>query len=397
MIIITVLVFLLILSVLVLIHEAGHFFVAKKLGIKVEEFGYGLPPRAWGKQIGETIYSINWLPFGGFVKLYGEDEAGSGSVKVSKNKLPTKDVDRAFFSRPVWQRAAVVVAGVVMNAVLAVILFYIFLALQNFKTVLPLIPQAGTPQFAFVNQTNRPEGVYIDKVVPGSPAQQAGIAAPSRVITLNGQKITSQTMFSEIITANKGKAVEISWEDTKTGEQRTARVTPRINPPQNEGAVGVVYNFMPISIAVLSYDTPVQKVFSGITHTGIMTVYSFQAMGGLINDSFKEKSVEPVSGAVGGPVAIGGLVNTILQIPNAYEVMLQLLSLAALLSVSLAVFNILPIPALDGGRLFFILIEGITRKKVSPQFEARAHTIGMVVLLSIIILVTIKDVLQLIK
>src|SRR5215210_2993472 len=103
---ITALVFLIILSLLVLIHEAGHFFVAKKLGIKVEEFGYGLPPRAWGKKVGETLYSINWLPFGGFVKLYGEDEAGSGSVKVEKKELPTKDVERAFFSRSVPQRAA---------------------------------------------------------------------------------------------------------------------------------------------------------------------------------------------------------------------------------------------------------------------------------------------------
>src|SRR3982751_1732887 len=117
MIILTLFVFLILLSILVLIHELGHYLVARKLNIKVEEFGFGFPPRAWGKKIGETIYSVNWLPIGGFVKLYGEDEAGGGSIKLNKaEKLP--DEKRAFYSRPVYQRALVVVAGVVMNVLL---------------------------------------------------------------------------------------------------------------------------------------------------------------------------------------------------------------------------------------------------------------------------------------
>src|SRR3990167_7134311 len=106
---ITILVFIIILSVLVLIHELGHFLVAKKFGIKVEEFGFGFPPRVWGKKIGETLYSINLLPIGGFVKLYGEDEAGSGRIKqVASSKKPVADLERAFFARPIWQRALVV-------------------------------------------------------------------------------------------------------------------------------------------------------------------------------------------------------------------------------------------------------------------------------------------------
>src|SRR3989344_1281543 len=125
--ILTILVFLVILSVLVLVHELGHFFVAKKLGIKVEEFGFGLPPRIFGKKIGETIYSINLLPIGGFVKLYGEDEAGSGKIATGKKPKTTGDFKRAFFARPIWQRVAVVVAGVVMNFLLSIILIsYIF-------------------------------------------------------------------------------------------------------------------------------------------------------------------------------------------------------------------------------------------------------------------------------
>src|SRR3989344_861235 len=136
--IITIIVFLLILTVLVLIHEAGHFFVAKKLGIKVEEFGFGLPPRAFGIKRGETTYSINFLPIGGFVKLYGEDEAGSGKITNlpagragSKLQIPKSEENRAFFARPVWQRALVVVAGVVMNFLLAVLIITYFFGISG--------------------------------------------------------------------------------------------------------------------------------------------------------------------------------------------------------------------------------------------------------------------------
>src|SRR5579883_1661169 len=120
----TILVFIIILSILVLIHEAGHFFTAKKFGVKVEEFGFGFPPRLYGKKIGETIYSINALPIGGFVRLYGEDDAGSGKIGTVKDytKLKDKDMQRAFFVRPVWQRASIVLAGVIMNFVLALVL-----------------------------------------------------------------------------------------------------------------------------------------------------------------------------------------------------------------------------------------------------------------------------------
>src|SRR5258708_22711834 len=136
--IITLLVFFIILTVLVIIHEAGHYFVGKKLGIKVEEFGFGLPPRAFGIIRGETIYSINWLPIGGFVKLYGEDEAGAGRL-MSKNKQITTDLNRAFFSRSAWQRALVIIAGVIMNTFLAIAIFYIYFAFTHFTTEVPLL------------------------------------------------------------------------------------------------------------------------------------------------------------------------------------------------------------------------------------------------------------------
>src|SRR3990167_9711363 len=131
---ITILVFIIILSVLVLIHELGHFFVAKKFGIKVEEFGFGFPPRVWGKRIGETLYSINALPIGGFVKLYGEDEAGGGKIQIKNQKSNLKDINRAFFAKPIYQRVIVVVAGVTMNFLLAFAIITYLLTFEGVPT-----------------------------------------------------------------------------------------------------------------------------------------------------------------------------------------------------------------------------------------------------------------------
>lgn len=388
---ITLIVFLLILSLLVLIHEAGHFIVAKKFGIKVEEFGYGLPPRAWGKKIGETLYSINWLPFGGFVKLYGEDEAGSGSVKVPKSQLPTKDLDRAFFTRPVHQRAAVVVAGVVMNAFLAVVIYYIFLGISGFKTDVPLL---GDYRFIGVNQTNTIK-VLITDIQQGSPAEKAHVPKDVQVTSINGQPITSADQFSELIAQNQGKPIKLAWKNVDTNVTGGATITPRMNPPKGQGALGV--RFYPMEAAMLSYETPIQKTFSGFIHPVNLMFYQFDILKRIIDISVREKTAEPLGNAVSGPVGIYNVVGTFISIPDFRERILQLLNLTGLLSLSLAVFNILPIPALDGGRLFFILIEGITRKKVSPEFEAAAHTVGMAVLLLLILLITFKDIFQFLR
>lgn len=385
---VTIAVFLIILSVLVLIHEAGHFFVAKKFGIKVEEFGFGFPPRAFGIKRGETIYSINWLPIGGFVKLYGEDEAGGGKVSKTHEHI-TKNLDRAFFARPVWQRASVVVAGVVMNAILACGIFYLFLGISNFKTEVPLL---GNFSFFGVTQQNVSE-VVVSSVSKNSPAYNAGMKAPSRILTLNGKPIVNAATFADEVSSKKGEPVVLEWEEVENKTLHKATIVPRLNPPKNEGALGV--GFFALSLAKLSYDTPAQKIFSGITYPVNLMQYNLVVMGDLIAASFEKKSVEPVSQGFSGPVGIGSLVGSILSIENVKEKLLQLLNLAGILSISLAFFNILPIPALDGGRLFFILIEGVTRRKVNQRVESLIHTVGMAVLLTLILLITFKDIGQL--
>lgn len=388
---ITFIVFLLILSVLVLIHELGHFFVAKKLKVKVEEFGFGIPPRAFGIKRGETVYSINWLPIGGFVKLYGEDEAGAGKIGIKNKESGSKDKSRAFFARPPGQRAAIVVAGVLMNTILAVVIFYAFLAISNFKTELPLI----TPhKFQFVSQQNVSQ-VLISAVSKNSPAEEAGIKSLSKVLAVNGKEIKDLGGFINIVNQNKGKEIGITLQDTRTNQILKIKVVPRKSPPKGEGALGV--GLFSVQTAILNYETTPQKIFSGISHPFNLMVYNFEVLGKLIGVSLKEKTAAPLGETVAGPVGIYSLVGNIVKIPDFKERILQVLNLSGLLSISLAIFNILPIPALDGGRLFFIVIEIVTRRKVNQKFESYAHAIGMALLLSLIVLITFRDLLRIFK
>ncbi len=388
--ILTLIVFLLILSILVLIHEAGHFFVARKLGIKVEEFGFGLPPRAFGIKKGETIYSINWIPIGGFVKLYGEDEAGSGKIAVKEQKTSAADKHRAFFVKPWYERAAVVVAGVVMNSLLAILVFYIFLVISNFRTELPLL---GAHTFFLVNQKNanlNDTDTIVSYISPNSPAQKAGIPAHAEMISINGKNVSTRAAFIDVVNANKGKILTLVWKDTRDNSVHTVSLVPRVSPPNGEGPMGI--GFVPV--ALLSYDTPVQKLMSGVVHPLNLLSYTIDVMGKLISISIEKKSAAPVSQGVSGPIGIFSLVQTILNIPSLKEIILQLLNLIGILSVSLAFFNVLPIPALDGGRLFFILIEGVIGRRIHQRFEATANAIGMAFLLTLIAVISLKDLLQ---
>jgi regulator of sigma E protease len=390
---VTAIVFLLILSVLVLIHEAGHFFVAKKLGIKVEEFGFGLPltKALFSVKKGETRYSFYPALIGGFVKLYGEDEAGAGRIKIKDERLKIKDEKRAFYSRPAWQRLSVIVAGVVMNAVLAVAVYYAFLGISNFKTELPLL---SDHKFFAVNQSARSE-IVISEVIKDSPADRAGVKPMSRVLSVNGQENFDSDFFVKYIKEQEGKEVSLKLVEIESGAEKKVRITPRVDPPEGEGALGV--SFFPVRTAILSYDSASQKLFSGFTHPANLMSYNFAILGDLIKVSVEKKTAEPISQGVSGPVGIFSVVGDVIRIPDMRERVLQILNLTGLLSISLAFFNILPIPGLDGGRLFFIIIETVTRRRLNPKFEATANAIGIAVLIGLIIIVTFKDLSQIFK
>lgn len=359
--ILTILVFIVILSVLVLIHELGHFLVAKKFGIKVEEFGFGFPPRVWGKRIGETLYSINALPIGGFVKLYGEDEAGSG--RVSSGKQVTKDLQRAFFARPIWQRMLVVVAGVTMNFLLAVII------------VTSLITFEGIPV--------QEKGVSITEITKNSPAQLSGFQKGDVVEKINNIEIKNTKALIAETRRHLGEKITIQ---VRRGDQtQTLSVIPRKDFPSGEGPMGVAITQ---KVEFQKHPFP-QSLFYG---TKQALNDSWQVVVG-----FKTVVVElatrlTVPQGVAGPIGMAQLTGEFVRVgPSA------VLSLVYMLSLSLAVLNILPIPALDGGRFFFIMVEAVTRRKVNARFEAYAHLIGLVLLLSFLALVSYKDILRILS
>ncbi len=362
MIIFTIIIpFLVVLTILVLIHEFGHFLTAKKFGIKVEEFGFGFPPRMFGKKIGETIYSINWLPIGGFVKLFGEDNAGGGSIKQTTTE-PSTDLKRAFFARPAWQRATIVFAGVFMNFILAVaIISYLFAG-----------PGVALPS----------KNVKIEEVASGSPAKMAGLLKGDEIITVNGQKITSVDKFISITHKSEGKNLSIEFK--RNGLERLINVVPRKDFPKGQGPLGVAIS----SVQIIKYPW-YQAPFYGTAEAAKFSWMILAGLGGMVGDLVTHGAAPK---GVAGPIGVAQLTGQAVSIGVSAT-----LWFVAILSLNLAVVNVLPIPALDGGRLFFILIELVTRKKVPQKYETMSHAVGLVVLLSLILIITLFDVLRLIS
>lgn len=369
---ITIIIFLITILLLVLSHEFGHFITAKKFGIKVLEFGFGLPPRLIGKKINDTIYSINLFPLGGFVRLFGEDE-------VDKKILEDKD---SFASKPVFQRMAVVVAGVTANFILAAIIFWGVLIATGFEEKIPLL----TPYHFFgVEQTNE-SMILIGKISPGSPAASAGLSVGDQILKFDNTKLEDAEQLINLTKKYAGEKVKLTVMDSEN-KVKEIEVAPRLTPPQGEGPLGVLLGT--VTVAKLTYATPMQKAASGLTRTYNLTVYSFDIIKSLIAQSFETHKLEPVSESVSGPVGIVSLIKTIVQSPNP---LIPYFNLLGLLSLSLGMINILPIPALDGGRLFFLLIEAVVRKKVKAEIEKWVHMIGMILLIGLIILITFSDI-----
>lgn len=352
----SIITFILVLSVLVLVHEAGHYFAARKSGLLVEEFGFGLPPRVWGKKVGETIYSINLLPFGGFVRIHGENvEEGVTEPK------------RAFINAPKRTRAAIVLAGVVMNFILAIAAFSIVYSFT------------GIPR-----ETGQVEAV---EVVEGSPAAESGLESGDIILEVNGRSISSNINFIDLIGDNLGEEVTLSFIDADTSQQSETQLVPRENPPEDQGAIGVV-----ISDQEIYYPPYWQRPFYG-AYYGTQQAFIW---GAEVVNGFAAMITQLFSGdvpqEVAGPVGIYALTSEAAKFG-----ILALIEFVGILSINLAVLNIVPFPALDGGRLLFIGIESVFGKKIVPKVEAIIHTVGMVILLLLIIAITASDIRKLIQ
>ncbi len=375
----SLIIFILILSVLVLIHEFGHFITAKRSGILVEEFGLGIPPKIYGKKIGETEYSLNLLPFGGFVRLRGED-----AVEVTEEKL---NDPRSFLSKTPGQRISILSAGVIMNMAFGVLLFYLFLVVTGFRSShMPLIfdyefrfgqtEEINTVIFGFSE-----ESPLLDEDLTVRP----GYA----ILEIDSTPVNSVEDVRSTVEDKEGVEVFVLVQDLQTrgAEPREVLVTPYVEEAGGAPVLGV---FLGTSVQ-LNYESLGERATSGFLHTYNVLAYSINTLSRLIGFSVTEGSVEPLAETVAGPVGIYSIVDAVVVSPTM-DTALSLIDLTALISISLAFLNILPLPALDGGRIVFVVIEAVRGKRINPRIETMVHKVGIMALLLLLVLVTIRDV-----
>ena len=375
-----ILIFIIILLVLVLVHEFGHFFTAKKFGIRVDEFGFGFPPKIYGKKYGETEYSLNLLPIGGFVKIFGENPDDENTFGP--------DASRSFVNKPKWQQAIVLFAGVFANLLLAWFLFSI-----GFMSGLPTSVSGESAGYKLSNIN-----LTVVSVLEKSPAQIAGLKSGDKIISLASGKdsvsdINPDTLKSFILSHSKKPArnatQSVAGGETTVGYIRgqdkninLAVVTPVINKTNNIPEIGISMDMIgTVKLPLFSALKEGMSLTWFITKGTVLGLYTLIAEGIQGKGSFS---------SVTGPVGMVGIVGDAYQFGFVY-----LLSFTALISVNLAIINLLPFPALDGGRLFFLLIEKIKGSRINPKFANTANMIGFGILIILMLAVTYHDIVKL--
>jgi regulator of sigma E protease len=383
--ILTIVIFLLVLSLLVFVHEFGHYYTARKLGVKAEEFGLGFPPRIFGfyrdsyrrwrlvrgnksieelkkdekKAPADTIYSLNWVFFGGFVKIKGENGEG-------------KDDKDSFASKSAWKKALILVAGVFMNVVLAWILFSL-----GFMIGMP-----GDLEMAGKRAKISEPQVMISSVLKDSPADKVELKMGDLVLEIESNKVESSEEMQKLI-ANRADLETRILIGNIEEEDKELIIIPEYNEDLNRATIGVAI----FDTATISY-----PLFDAIWQGAKNTVFYLKLIVLAFYNLFADLIIgESVKDQVGGPVAIAKYTGEVARFGFVY-----LLQFIALLSLNLAIINILPIPALDGGRLLFLLIEKIKGKPMKQEIEAVIHTVFFFLLIALIIFVTYRDIINLI-
>jgi regulator of sigma E protease len=335
-----------ILSLLMLVHELGHYVTARRAGIVVQEFGFGLPPRIFGYERNGVIYSLNWIPFGAFVKMLGEEDPTSPGSFASKSKLT---------------RAIVLAAGSAMNFALAVIVF----------------------AFAYMTgwPTPIPNEVQIAEVAPASPAETAGLRAGDLVTSVDGQTVGSVEDFQKFVRDRLGSSVAL---DVQRGDQKLqTTMMPRVDPPPGQGAIGVKIQ---ARTRPVSYN-PLESTWLGFRRAVNVIAFTLAAPLMVIQGSLPGEMLRPI-----GLPGMAQVTSQAVEATRQSGYFYPLLVMTGTFSAGLAVANMLPIPALDGGRLFFIFIEAIRGRRISPERESLVHFVGIVVLIALMILIAVNDI-----
>src|SRR3989344_3220012 len=352
----TLAVALLSIGILIILHELGHFLAAKKFGVKVEEFGIGLPPRLLGKKYGETLYSVNALPIGGFVRMEGEEKRS--------------DAPGSFNRKPLWQRFSIVAAGVIVFWVISVVIFAVLGATTG-------IPSAiGDDEENVAGSQVRIIGISSD-----SPAEKSGLQFGDTILSIGGQPILKIREVREVSKIHAGQETSIVIQ--LGSEQISLSLVPRESHPNDE-LIGVSLTRAG-NVKYAWYESPWQ----GLVRTWHVTSSIFETLGMLVSRLVGGEEL-PAGTQIAGPGGIVVLLKDIFALGMPW-----FLTFVATISVYLAIFNTLPIPALDGGRMFFILLEGVRRKPLPEKLERRLILISFLALIPFILWVTVNDILRL--
>lgn len=398
----SIIIALIIFSLIIFVHELGHFSVAKWNKVDVEEFGMGFPPRIWGKKFGKTLYSINWIPIGGFVRMLGQDDFAMGEEN--------KNLDKPghFENKTPWARAQILVAGVLMNFLLAFLLFWIGYTVGT----KPIFYDTEAFQQSIISVE-----LIVADVVPDSPAAQAGLQADDIIIGINGEENLDGEGFIAVLEAHKASTVQLtiirpeehiqtvteldsgesldsnsidnSLSLDETSSSDAAVVGQRMDIPvtvDQDGKLGIelLTNY---NQGYATYPFYEAWIPASIDCYKIIDV-SLHGLGMLVTSLVKDLRVPE---EVAGPVGIVQLTSEVSQ-----HGMRAILQFTAILSLSIGLINILPIPALDGGRLLFVFYEVIFRKKPNKITEGKIHMVGFLLLFALILIVTFNDILRLI-
>lgn len=362
-----ILIFFVILAVLVLVHEFGHFYAAKKCGVRVDEFGLGFPPRLWSKKVGETVYSVNWIPFGGFVKIFGEtpdDEALNGADKA-----------RSFvnISRP--KQVLVLAAGIVMNVLFAWLLF-------SFAYMSGMTTGVSEANSAYITDRH----VIVLDALPGSAAEKAGLKQGDEILSYSmagaaAKPVNDTATVQDLTRTSSGKPIQ--FEVLRAAAKQQVTVTPTRATPTSNYAIGISMDL------VGKVNLPIHKaLWEGAKLAGNVFVSIFVGLYDLLHDAILGKAdVSQLS----GPVGIARLVGDASKLGFVY-----LLSFTGFISLNLAALNLIPFPALDGGRILFVIIEAIRRKAIKPQVANIVNAAGFCILIAFMLFITYKDIVKLV-
>ncbi len=330
-----ILVGVLLFGLLIFVHELGHFLAARLFGIRVHEFSIGMGPAVWKKEKGGVLYSLRLLPVGGYVKLLGEDESSEDAA--------------AFGNKHPLARMLVLFAGGFMNIIAGLLVFLLV--------------------FSFVGETYVPE---IDRVVAGSPAEAAGLMPGDVIVEIDGSRVHIQNDVTLALMKNGGKETPVT---VRRGEEK---IRVSLTPAYSEESGGYILGFYP-KIMEMTPALSVKTAFYNTSFVVKLVIYSFTR---LISGGVKLSEMA-------GPV---GIVSEMQSAASSAMPLLSLLNFMGLIAVNLGVMNLLPIPALDGGRIFFILVELIRRKPIKPEHEGFVHFIGFALLMLLMVLITFSDI-----